>query len=127
MPGWAMSCAPMAAERDSLETSEDAVLDGRLRLRQPLNGHRVGHDAILLAAATGGRAGELAVDLGAGVGGAGLALAVRIEGLSVVLVEIDAALARLAADNAGVNGLAGRVRVITADVDDAAALSAAGL
>ena len=37
---------------DVLETSEDAVLGGRLRLRQPLAGHRVGHDAILLAAAT---------------------------------------------------------------------------
>ena len=57
-----------------LKTSEDAVLGGRLRLRQPLRGHRVGHDAMLLAAATGARAGEHAVDLGAGVGGAGLAL-----------------------------------------------------
>ncbi len=70
----------MGAERDGIETSEDAVLGGRLRLRQPLRGHRVGHDAILLAAATGGRAGEHAVDLGAGVGAAGLALAARVGG-----------------------------------------------
>jgi tRNA1(Val) A37 N6-methylase TrmN6 len=117
----------MAAERDSLQTSEDAVLDGRLRLHQPLSGHRVGHDAILLAAATSARAGELTVDLGAGVGGAGLALAMRVEGLNVVLVEIDAALARLAAENARTNGLADRVRVITADVDDIDALGAVGL
>ena len=117
----------MAAEPDSLQTSEDAVLDGRLRLRQPLRGHRVGHDAILLAAATGGRAGELAVDLGAGVGGAGLALAVRVERLNVVLVEIDAALARLAAGNARANGLGDRVRVITSDAENIAALAAAGL
>ncbi len=34
------------------ETSEDAVLGGRLVLRQPVRGHRFGHDAILLAAAT---------------------------------------------------------------------------
>ena len=33
--------------------TQDAVLGGRLRLRQPKRGHRVGHDAILLAAATG--------------------------------------------------------------------------
>ena len=33
------------------ETSEDAILAGRLVLRQPLRGHRVGHDALLLAAA----------------------------------------------------------------------------
>ena len=38
------------AERPATIT-EDAVLGGRLRLRQPRRGHRVGHDAILLAAA----------------------------------------------------------------------------
>ena len=73
----------MAAERERLDISDDAVLGGRLRLRQPRRGHRVGHDAILLAAATGGRAGEQAVDLGAGVGAAGLALAARVAGLDV--------------------------------------------
>ena len=59
------------------ETSEDAVLGGRLLLRQPRAGHRVGHDAILLAAAISARGGDHAVDLGAGVGAAGLALAQR--------------------------------------------------
>ena len=109
-PGSAMSCAPMGTEHVALETSDDAVLGGRLRLRQPLRGHRVGHDAILLAAATGARAGEQAVDLGAGVGAAGLALAVRVAGLEVTLVEIDPALCALAADNARRNGLGDRVR-----------------
>jgi len=117
----------MAAERGILETSEDAVLGGRLKLRQPLEGHRVGHDAILLAAATGGRAGDLAVDLGAGVGPAGLALAARIANLKVALVEIDAALCRLAADNARLNRLDERVRAIACDVEDVGALTAAGL
>ncbi|MFZ0460678.1 MAG: methyltransferase, partial [Rhodoplanes sp.] len=28
--------------------TDDAVLDGRLRLKQPRRGHRFGHDAILL-------------------------------------------------------------------------------
>jgi len=74
----------------SVEVTEDAALGGRLRLRQPKRGHRVGHDAILLAAACPARAGERAVDLGAGVGAAGLALALRVEGTEVVLVEVDA-------------------------------------
>jgi tRNA1(Val) A37 N6-methylase TrmN6 len=117
----------MAAERDSLETSEDAVLGGRLRLRQPLAGHRFGHDAILLAAASAGRAGELAVDLGAGVGAAGLALAARVAGLKLALVEIDAALTQLAADNARANGLAERVRALSCDAEDMNALASAGL
>jgi tRNA1(Val) A37 N6-methylase TrmN6 len=122
-----MSFVPMTTERAALETSEDAVLGGRLLLRQPLRGHRVGHDAILLAAATGGRAGELAVDLGAGVGAAGLALAARIGGLNVTLVEIDQVLCALAADNARRNRLDGRVRAVALDVENADALAAAGL
>ncbi|MGA2568438.1 MAG: methyltransferase [Pseudolabrys sp.] len=112
---------------DVLETSEDAVLGGRLRLRQPLSGHRVGHDAILLAAATGGRAGEHVVDLGAGVGAAGLALAARVAGLKVALVEIDPALCALAAGNARLNRLDDRVKALAIDVEDTQARAAAGL
>jgi tRNA1(Val) A37 N6-methylase TrmN6 len=111
-----------------MEVSEDAVLGGRLVLRQPRRGHRFGHDAILLAAAVSARAGDHAVDLGAGVGAAGLALAWRVEGLAVTLVEIDPALAALAQGNAVRNGLAARVRAVVADATaDAAARSAAGL
>ncbi len=117
-----MNSVPMV-----VDISEDAVLGGRLRLRQPLHGHRVGHDAILLAAATGARAGELAVDLGAGVGAAGLALARRVEGLNVTLIEIDPELCALAADNARLNGLEAHVRVLALDAEDVQAPGAAGL
>jgi tRNA1(Val) A37 N6-methylase TrmN6 len=112
---------------DVLETSENAVLGGRLRLRQPLTGHRVGHDAILLAAVTGGHAGEHVIDFGAGVGAAGLALAVRVAGLKVTLVEIDPALCALAEGNARLNNLADQVSVLAADSEDADALAAAGI
>jgi tRNA1(Val) A37 N6-methylase TrmN6 len=116
----------MGAESDRL--SEDAVLGGSLTLRQPLRGHRVGHDAILLAAATAANAGEHAVDLGAGVGAAGLALARRVDGLAVTLVEIEPALAALAQQNAERNALAERVRAVCLDVAaPAAAFAAAGL
>src|SRR5262245_20733903 len=81
-PGSATSFVPMPAD-----VTEDAVLGGRLRLRQPRRGHRVGHDAILLAAATAALPGERAVELGSGVGAAGLALAARVPGLAVTLVE----------------------------------------
>jgi tRNA1(Val) A37 N6-methylase TrmN6 len=110
------------------EVTDDAVLGGRLQLLQPRRGHRVGHDAILLAAAAGARAGEHVVELGAGVGAAGLALALRIEGLRVTLVERDADLVALAADNAARNGLADRVRAIALDVAASAQkFAAAGL
>lgn len=110
------------------QVSEDQVLGGKLVLRQPLRGHRFGHDAILLAAAVAAQAGERAVELGAGVGAAGLALARRVEGLDVTLVERDPALAALAATNANRNGLSGRVRAVALDVAaPAAAFTAAGL
>jgi tRNA1(Val) A37 N6-methylase TrmN6 len=105
----------MAAPGSNLVT-DDAVLGGRLRLKQPRRGHRVGHDAILLAAATAAEPGEHIVDLGAGVGAAGLALAVRVPATTVTLVEIEPELAALAAENASRNGLADRVRAVALDV-----------
>jgi tRNA1(Val) A37 N6-methylase TrmN6 len=101
---------------DAFETTEDRVLGGRLTLRQPKRGHRFGHDAILLAAATPASGGETAVEFGAGVGAAGLALAHRVPGLHVVLAEIDPGLAQLARDNAARNGMADRVRAVACDV-----------
>src|SRR5687767_9499901 len=124
MPAWAMNYELMN-NTTTTDTTEDAFLAGRLHLRQPRKGHRAGHDAMLLAAATSARAGERVADLGAGVGAAGLALAVRVGGLDLVLVEIDPALAALAQDNAQRNNLeAGAVALdVTAS---AAAFAAAG-
>jgi len=108
--------------------TQDAVLGGRLVLCQPQRGHRVGHDAILLAAATAADAGAHAVDLGAGVGAAGLALARRVDGVAVTLVDIDAQLVRLAAENIARNGLAARARAVRLDVGaPARTFAAAGL
>src|SRR5471032_1406903 len=103
----ATSCAPMPGEAGiAVDTSDDAALGGRLRLLQPRRGHRFGHDAILLAAATPAQPGDLVVDLGAGVGAAGLAVAVRVAGVRVALVEIDRELVDIAARNAERNGYA---------------------
>jgi tRNA1(Val) A37 N6-methylase TrmN6 len=118
----------MAVDPKSRAFTDDAALGGRLTLRQPARGHRFGHDAILLAASTPAAAGDVAVDLGAGVGAAGLALAQRIAGLTVRLVEIDPGLAELAAGNAARNGLGERVTAHALDVAaPLAAFAAAGL
>ncbi len=96
------------------ETTEDAFLGGQLRLRQPKSGHRAGHDAILLAAATSARPGDRVVEFGAGVGAAGLALARRVGAIDLMLVEIDAQLTALARDNAVANAIP--ARIVTLDV-----------
>jgi tRNA1(Val) A37 N6-methylase TrmN6 len=98
------------------DRTDDAVLGGRLRLTQKRRGHRVGHDAILLAAATGAQSGDHVIDLGSGVGAAGLALAARVPGVSVTLVEIDPEISEIASENILRNGLQSRARVLTLDV-----------
>jgi tRNA1(Val) A37 N6-methylase TrmN6 len=108
------------------EFTEDAFLGGRLCLRQPKSGHRAGHDALLLAAATPARPGDRVVDFGAGVGAAGLAVASRISGTRLVLVEIDEALADLARGNAIANAIPADIVVLDV-TSDAAAFAAAGL
>jgi tRNA1(Val) A37 N6-methylase TrmN6 len=66
------------------------------------------------------------VDLGAGVGAAGLAVAQRVAGIELVLVEIDEGLAGLARGNAVANAIA--ADVIMLDVTSAAGVfAAAGL
>jgi tRNA1(Val) A37 N6-methylase TrmN6 len=106
--------------------TEDAFLGGQLRLRQPKSGHRAGHDAILLAAATPARPGDRVADFGAGVGAAGLAVAKRVAGIKMVLVEIDPELAGLARGNARANDIA--ADIVALDVtSDAESFARAGL
>jgi tRNA1(Val) A37 N6-methylase TrmN6 len=111
---------------DAGRFTEDAFLGGRLRLRQPKTGHRAGHDAMLLAAVTRAQAGNRVVDLGAGVGAAGLALASRVAGIELVLVEIDSGLAALARDNAQANAIPAEIIVLDV-TSEAAAFAEAGL
>jgi len=108
------------------ETTEDAFLGGALRLRQPKSGHRAGHDAMLLAAATLARPGDRVVEFGAGVGGAGLALKKRAGAIELVLVEIDSGLAALARGNAAANKMSAEVLVLDV-TSPAEAFSNAGL
>jgi tRNA1(Val) A37 N6-methylase TrmN6 len=105
-----MNCGPMSEAL--AEITEDAFLGGQLRLRQPRSGHRAGHDAMLLAAATAAKAGDRVVEFGAGVGAAGLALARRVGGIDLVLAEIDPDLAALARENAALNAIAADVVVL---------------
>jgi tRNA1(Val) A37 N6-methylase TrmN6 len=111
---------------DSCEFTEDAFLGGQLRLRQPKSGHRAGHDAMLLAAATPARSGNRVADFGAGVGPAGLAVARRVAGIDLVLVEIDETLANLARGNAVLNALPAEIIVLDV-TSSATAFAAAGL
>jgi tRNA1(Val) A37 N6-methylase TrmN6 len=97
--------------------TEDAVLNGRVRLRQPRAGYRAGMDAALLAAACDAESGEQVIEAGCGVGGALLAAAVRRPDARFVGLERDPAAADLARGNTTLNGLEDRVEIIGGDVE----------
>jgi tRNA1(Val) A37 N6-methylase TrmN6 len=98
------------------ETTDDALLDGRVRLRQPAAGYRVAIDPVLLASAVPARPGQRVLDAGAGVGAAALCLAVRVPSITVLGVEVRPELAALFGQNVDANGLRGRVDVEAGDL-----------
>jgi tRNA1(Val) A37 N6-methylase TrmN6 len=102
-------------DRDADEVSEDTLLGGRVRLRQPRQGYRAAIDPVLLAACVDARPGQRVLDLGTGAGAAALCLMARVEGLSVIGLEIDPATAALARQNAALNAQPG-FTVRTGDV-----------
>lgn len=97
-------------------TTEDTLLGGRVHLLQPRRGYRVAVDAVLLAAATAPDPGGSVLDLGAGVGAVGLCLAARAQGCHVTCLELQPALAALAARNIEANGKTECVRTVTHDI-----------
>jgi tRNA1(Val) A37 N6-methylase TrmN6 len=93
----------------------DTLLEGGLRLRQPVTGYRLNVDALLLAAfARTGRVARLAVDLGAGVGTVGLLLEHAGAAKSIALVERDPELVSIAEHN--LSGLGAPGSVYAADL-----------
>ena len=85
----------------ALETTDDSFLSGKVHLRQPRDGYRVGTDAVMLAASI--NAGVVSkeqtsrhaeqrkrlLDMGAGVGGISLAVCQRCANVHITAVEKD--------------------------------------
>lgn len=105
---------PNCAMPEGPDVSEDRLLGGHVRLRQPRRGHRAGTDAVLAARLAG--EGERIVDLGAATGAVGLMLAALRPQARVTLVERDPTLVSLAWENVGLNEFAGRVAPVQLDV-----------
>ena len=87
----------------TLVTTDDSFLSGKVHLRQPRDGYRVGTDAVMLAATvnTGVVSQEQTsrhaeqrkrlLDMGAGVGGISLAVCQRCANVHITAVEKDQA------------------------------------
>ena len=96
--------------------SEDLLLGGQVRLRQPVDGYRAAIDPVLLAASVDAAPRHRVLEAGAGHGAAAICLARRVPDCSVTGIEIQPDLVRLANDNARLNDLAGSVQVMIGDL-----------
>ncbi|MDP1913684.1 tRNA1(Val) (adenine(37)-N6)-methyltransferase [Brevundimonas sp.] len=97
-----MTVAPLPqAEHQAVE---NALLGGRVRLRQPARGYRAGMDAALLAAAVAAEPGQRVIEAGCGAGAVLMQIAARRPGVSLTGLERDPAMAALARENAALNG-----------------------
>ncbi len=86
--------------------SDDAFLNGRLRLWQPVAGYRAATDPVLLAASCPAEVGQTVLDLGCGAGAASLCLAARVPGIGLTGLELHPDYASLARANAARNTVA---------------------
>jgi tRNA1(Val) A37 N6-methylase TrmN6 len=91
------------------EASEDTLLDGRVKFRQPVDGYRAAIDPVFLAAAVPAVDGQSVLDVGSGVGAASLCLAARIPRVRIFGLEMQPSLVALARENIAMNGMTGRV------------------
>jgi tRNA1(Val) A37 N6-methylase TrmN6 len=96
--------------------TEDRLLGGRVRIRQPESGYRVAIDPVFLAAAVPAEPRQLVLDVGCGVGAAMLCLGARVPHSRVVGLEMQRDLVRLAGDNVILNGLEARASVMLGDL-----------
>ncbi|MGH6932048.1 MAG: tRNA1(Val) (adenine(37)-N6)-methyltransferase [Dongiaceae bacterium] len=96
--------------------TDDALLNGRVRLLQPRDGYRAAIDPVFLAASIPVVPGDLVLDIGAGVGAAALCLAWREPRCQIRGIEMQRDLARLAAQNIELNGHVGRVEIMVGDL-----------
>jgi len=102
--------------KEAASVTDDALLDGRVRLRQPAHGYRVAIDPVLLAAAVPAIGEDSVLDVGCGVGAAAFCLATRVPAARITGIDTQRELIRLAGDNILLNGCAGRVSAMVGDL-----------
>ena len=107
---------PVLENSEGNTYTEDALLSGRIIIRQPAQGYRIAIDPILLSAAITVQPGESILDVGTGVGAAALCLASRFPFCRVMGIERQKDLVRLATDNIRLNNLRDRVEILHGDL-----------
>jgi len=96
--------------------TEDTLLGGSVRLRQPRDGFRAAIDTVFLAASVPAKSGQSVLELGIGTGGAALCLSHRITDLKILGMDINSSAIALARENILLNGADKNVDAVIGDV-----------
>jgi tRNA1Val (adenine37-N6)-methyltransferase len=108
----------------AIPLTEGTLLGGGVHYAQPATGYRTGIEPVFLAASVPAQAGQRVLEAGTGAGAGLLCLAHRVAGVIGIGVEIEPAMAAIAAGNVAANGrrdvtiLTGDVRALPAAVVD---------
>ena len=98
--------------------SEDSLLNGKVRLRQPKEGFRAAIDTVLLAAAVPATAGQHILETGTGSAAAALCLAHRVDGVHIIGIDVNPRVISLAEANIKLNQMEEKIDVVLGDVAD---------
>lgn len=96
--------------------TDDTLLGGRVKIRQPESGYRAAIDPVLLAAAVPAHGRERVIDVGCGTGAAMFCLAARVPTVDVTGLEIQSQLSKLAHESIALNGWELRARIMPGDL-----------
>ena len=100
---------PLTQECCSCESSEDftddAILNGRILIRQPRKGYRVAMDPMVLASQVNVQENQKVLDVGCGVGAISLILKSRVPSASITSIDINRSMCDLCRYNSQKNGL----------------------
>ncbi|MCF8067910.1 MAG: tRNA1(Val) (adenine(37)-N6)-methyltransferase [Desulfobacterales bacterium] len=94
----------------------DTFFNGRIKVKQHLNGYRFSIDAVLLAWFAGRISGEKILDLGTGCGIIPLIMAHRNPDSTIYGIEVQEALANVASENISENSFDNRVTIMCRDM-----------
>ena len=105
-------------EQEDVVLTDDTLLGGNVRLRQPKEGFRAAIDTVFLAAAVSATSGQKVLELGTGSGAAALCLAQRVDGAQITGIDVNPKAIALANENIELNQRSDNIEVAIVDVAD---------